>query len=262
MLDLKQVSVRFDGKAGPIEAIRDIDLTIRSGAFACVVGPSGCGKTTLLNLIAGFIKPSTGQVLLDGTPIEGPGADRAVIFQQPVALLPWLNVADNVGFGLKLDANAHSKGQDQAEIVERYLKLVGLWDFRKQAIYELSGGMQQRVALCRVLAIEPRMLLMDEPFGALDALTREKMQVELFKISRETGKTVLFITHSVEEAIFLGTTVHVMSARPGKIIARVDIDIEGAPDIEGMQRSRSHPKFVKMRDELLGLIWNEDRTNT
>ena len=258
MLELKDISVRFDGDAGPIEALTDIDLTIRRGTFVCIVGPSGCGKTTLLNLIAGFIRPTSGEALLDGKPINGPGADRAVIFQQPVALLPWLNVADNVGFGLKLQSGTPRSKQEKQEIVERYLKMVGLWDFRKRAIYELSGGMQQRVALCRVLAIEPRMLLMDEPFGALDALTREKMQVELFRLSRQTEKTVLFITHSVEEAIFLGTTVMLMSARPGRIIERFDVNIGAGSDGGDVRHLKSHPDFVTLRDKLLGLIWNED----
>jgi taurine transport system ATP-binding protein len=256
-LELKDVAIRFATKSGPVEAIADVSLSIKDGEFVSVVGPSGCGKTTLLNIIAGFLKPTWGSVLLDGEPILGPGADRAVIFQHPVALLPWLNVADNVALGLRLGRTSRKSKQAMDKLVESSLRTVGLWGFRDRAIYELSGGMQQRVALCRVLVTESRMLLMDEPFGALDALTREKMQEELFRITRETGKTVFFITHSVDEAIFLGTSVVVMSPRPGRIIRTFDVALGNGPDRGDSRAVKGEPAFVDLRDEILKLIWKE-----
>jgi ABC-type taurine transport system ATPase subunit len=247
--------MRFETKGEQLEAIEDITLNIGEDEFFCLVGPSGCGKTTLLSIIAGFLQPTTGQVFLDGKPILGPGADRAVVFQQPVALLPWLSVAENVAFGPKMKGLGK---QERSQLVEKYLKMVGLGEFRKRAIYELSGGMQQRVALCRVLANEPRVLLMDEPFGALDALTREKMQEEMLRLSRGSGKMVFFITHSVEEAVFLGTTVAVMSARPGRIIAKFDCDFGNTLGRGEIRAIKSDRDFVALREKVLKLIWDQE----
>jgi ABC-type taurine transport system ATPase subunit len=250
---LAGVSMDFPTQDGTISALKDISLSIAEGEFFCLVGPSGCGKTTLLNILAGFLRPTAGNVLLDGKEVVGPGAERGVIFQQPVALLPWLDVSENVEFGLKL------RGVPKAErrrIIEHYIRMVRLWEFRGRPPYELSGGMQQRVALARVLANDPRMLLMDEPFGALDALTREKMQEELLRLVRQTGKTVFFITHSVEEAIFLGTTVAVMSEAPGRILATIPVAF--GPDRYALDsRSlKSSAEFVRLREEVLKLIWD------
>lgn len=253
-VELKSVSMTFGAKDGVVEAVKDVSLTIGNGEFVCLVGPSGCGKSTLLNLIAGFLEPTSGEVLLDGKPIHGPGADRGVIFQQPVALLPWLDVAANVGFGLKLKGTPRG---ERNSIVDRYLELTGLTDFRSRAIYELSGGMQQRVALCRVLANDPRVMLMDEPFGALDAITREKMQEEMVRVHSETKKTVFLITHSAEEAVFLGSTVAVMSPRPGRIVKTLDATFEGVPDDADTRAIKSDPAFVRLREEVLKSVLAE-----
>ena len=253
-VELNNVSMGFDTKDGQIDAVEGVDLTIEDGDFLCLVGPSGCGKSTLLNIIAGYLQPTSGEVLLDGEPIVGPGAERGVVFQQTVALLPWLNVADNVGFGLKMKMTPK---EQREELVERYLKLVGLWDFRRGAIYELSGGMQQRVALCRVLVNDPRVLLMDEPFGALDAITREKMQEELLKLWHQTGKTVFLITHSAEEAIFLGTTVAVMSSRPGRIIRKFNATFGSSSEHRDIRAIKSDAAFVALREEVFQAVLTE-----
>ena len=209
--------MRYGSGAASVQALDNISLSFGRSDFICIVGPSGCGKTTLLQTLAGFLPPSTGRVVVEGSTIEGPGPDRGVVFQQP-ALFPWMNVASNAGFGpMVLGAD---RGERERR-VEHWLRLVGLWEFRARYPYELSGGMQQRLAIVRALCNEPKLLLMDEPFGALDALTREKMQEELHAVWRRSGMTVLFITHSVEEAVYLGTDVVVMSPRPGRIIERI-----------------------------------------
>jgi ABC-type taurine transport system ATPase subunit len=244
------VGVTYGSGAGRVPALEGISLSFAAGDFVCIVGPSGCGKTTLLQTLAGFLKPSTGSITIEGRPVVGAGADRGVVFQQP-ALFPWLTVAGNAGFGPMLRGTARAA---RATTVEQHLRLVGLWDFRDRYPYELSGGMQQRLAIVRALANGPKILLMDEPFGALDALTREKMQEELHAIWRRTGMTVLLITHSVEEAIYLGTDVVVMSPRPGRILERI-----AAPfarfDERNSRAIKSLPEFVALRERVLSLIW-------
>jgi ABC-type taurine transport system ATPase subunit len=254
VLEMRDVSMEFAARDGVVRAVERVSLAFCEGDFVCVVGPSGCGKTTLLRIIAGFVRPTAGEASLDGTVITGPDHQRGVVFQQP-ALYPWLTVQENVEFGPKM------RGVPAAErraITERYLKLVRLWDFRGKAPYELSGGMQQRVAIARVLANDPRILLMDEPFGALDALTREHLQEELLKIWRATRKTVFFITHSVEEAVYLATTIVVMSARPGRILVTIDSPFSRETAPRSSRAVKSSPDFVALREEVLQLIWSED----
>ncbi len=249
-VEFDQVSVEYASSAGEIHALDRVDLAFGEGSFVSIVGPSGCGKTTLLNVLAGFIAPTRGVVRLSGARVEGPGPDRGVVFQQP-ALFPWMTVRENAGFGPKV------RGVEPAERdrrVEQSLRVVGLWDFREIYPYELSGGMQQRLAIVRAIVNQPKVLLMDEPFGALDALTREKMQEELHAVWRRTGMTVVFITHSVEEAVYLGTDVVVMSPRPGRIVERLQVDFCKRQG-EDIRAIKSSPDFVAVREHVLSLIW-------
>jgi NitT/TauT family transport system ATP-binding protein len=200
-LSFEDVGVDFPTAAGPMRVVDGVDLEIRQGEFVSIIGPSGCGKTTLLNIVGGFVKPTRGQVLLDHEPVKGPGPDRGVIFQE-YGVFPWLTVRGNIEFGLGLRANGRHAGQ-RAEIVERYLVLMGLKDFADHHPKHLSGGMRQRLALARAYAVQPEFLLMDEPFGALDAQTRTAMQDLLLQVLASEGKTVLLVTHSVDEAIYL-----------------------------------------------------------
>ncbi len=216
-----KVSVEFATERGPLKVVDEISLGIRKNEFICIVGPSGCGKTTLMNLLAGFIRPSAGQVLLDGKPVEGPGRDRGVIFQE-YGVFPWLTVEDNILFGLRL-ASSNIPVSEHAAICRKYLDLMGLADFAGAFPKTLSGGMRQRLAIARAYAVAPEFLLMDEPFGALDAQTRSKMQNLLLEVLAREGKTVMMITHSVDEAIFLASRIVVVTARPAKIKAIIEV---------------------------------------
>jgi ABC-type nitrate/sulfonate/bicarbonate transport system ATPase subunit len=220
------VGKRFGAGPDAITALEPMSLAINGGDFVCIVGPSGCGKSTLLNIVAGFETPTTGKVMLDGRAISAPGPERGVVFQQG-ALFNWMNVEENVAFGPR----ALGKPPIEAlQIARRYLELVGLSTFARRYPYELSGGMQQRVGIARALANEPDVLLMDEPFAALDQQTRELLQEEIRAIWRRTGKTILWITHSIEEALFLATHVVVMTARPGRIKAAFAAAFSRDPD--------------------------------
>ncbi|QCX26817.1 ABC transporter ATP-binding protein [Nocardioides jishulii] len=213
-VELAGVRHHFTVGGAAVGALERVDLTLEPGEFVTLAGPSGCGKTTLLRLVAGFMAPSEGSVSVGDRPVRGPGAERGVVFQQPT-LFPWLSVRRNVELGPKLRGVGKAA---RREVADRYLELVGLEAFGDHRPYELSGGMQQRCQIARVLANESDIVLMDEPFGALDALTRERLQNELLEIWRATGRTILFITHSVDEAVFLGSRVLVMSPRPGRIV--------------------------------------------
>jgi len=221
LLEIKDVYKLFRSDGKQMEALHDINLSINENEFVCFIGPSGCGKTTLLRIVAGLEAPSSGAVYLDGTAIKGPGPERGMGFQE-YSLFPWRNVLDNVAFGLEL------KGMPKDARFERsrqYLKMVGLDRFEERYPHELSGGMKQRVAIARALVNEPKALLMDEPFGALDAQTRNIMQSELLRIWEEDRKTVIFVTHSVDEAIYLADRIVIMTARPGRIKDIIKIDI-------------------------------------
>ena len=209
------VSKRFGAGPDAIDALLPMSLAVNAGDFVCIVGPSGCGKSTLLNIVAGFETPTTGTVTLDGRAISAPGPERGVVFQQG-ALFNWMTVEENVAFGPRALGKSAAAALD---IARRYIELVGLTGFARRYPYELSGGMQQRVGIARALANEPEVLLMDEPFAALDQQTRELLQEEIRGIWRRTGKTILWITHSIEEALFLATHVVVMTARPGRVKA-------------------------------------------
>ena len=220
-LQLKGISKTFYARKSRLTALEDISIEVKQGEFICIIGPSGCGKSTLLNIIAGLEKPDKGDVLIDGHLIERPGPERVVMFQDD-ALFPWLNVLSNVEFGMKMKKLPREK---RRAIALEFLRMVHLSTFERSYVHELSGGMKQRVALARALAINPDILLMDEPFGALDAQTREILQAELQEVWALTEKTIIFITHNVREAVCLGDRVLVCSARPGRIKKDVVIDL-------------------------------------
>ena len=251
VLEVADVSMHFETSDGPVQALEGINLSVQEGDFICVVGPSGCGKTTLLHIIAGFDFPTSGNVWADGEIVQGPSWHRGMVLQQPT-LYPWLTVRENVEFGPKMRGFGKRR---QREIAEFYLKMVKLWDFRNRPPYELSGGMQQLLAIARALANDPRMLLMDEPFGALDALAREHMQEELLRVWRATHKTMLFVTHSVEEAVYLATSIVVLSPRPGRIISNLTPPFSRNCEGSDARRVKSSREFVRLREQVLGLIW-------
>jgi len=256
-LKIDHVSVIYPAADGrpPVAALSDINLDIGEGEFVVALGASGCGKSTLLNLIAGFLSPTSGGLSLDGRMVMGPGADRAVVFQKH-ALLPWLNVIDNVAFGLQIQGIGK---QDRYRTANEFIGLLGLDGFQSSPVYKLSGGMQQRVGIARALTCDPRILLMDEPLGALDALTREKAQELILRIWGETGKSVFFITHSVEEALFMGTKLIVMSPRPGRITHVFDLPFSrqfqgGTP----ARQVKASPEFITLREKVLNIIFADE----
>jgi taurine transport system ATP-binding protein len=238
-------------KGEPVEALKEVSFDIKAGEFLTILGPSGCGKTTLLDILAGFLEATSGSATFDNNPINGPGPQRGMVFQQS-ALFEWMTVEKNVSFGPRM------AGKPKDEIDQKtkhWLKVVGLSDFGSKAVYELSGGMQQRVALARCLANDPDLILMDEPLGALDALTREKMQGLLLKLWKETGKTIILITHSVEEALMLGERLFVMAPRPGRIEKQYTLPF-AAQGVTGNSREiKAQSDFIAVREEVLAMIW-------
>ena len=230
-LRVRGVTKEFQGASGTVRALDNVSLEVPAGDFVCFVGPSGCGKSTLLNLIAGLEKPTSGQMMIGSRAITGPGADRVVMFQES-ALFPWLNVQDNVEFGLQLAGLSRRERQARAA---QYLEMVGLGAFGKAWVHELSGGMKQRVALARSLVLEPQVLLMDEPFAALDAQTRDRLLLALQSIWLETKKTIIFVTHNVAEAAVLGNRVLVFSARPGQIKAEVTVHASRPRELKSVE---------------------------
>lgn len=251
LLEINQINMIYDQDSpGAVPAIKDIDLTIEQGEFVCILGPSGCGKSTLLNIIAGFQAPSSGEVLFEGQEITGPSWDRGVVFQSPT-LYPWLSVQENVGFGPKVRGLEKKKVE---EISLKLLKQVGLLEDRDKAVFDLSGGMKQRVALARVLANQPQMILMDEPLGALDALTRLNMQALIRNLWKETGNTIIMITHDVDEALSLGTRLLVMSPQPGTIEKTYEIDFTHSAQKDYNDRVEVTPDYLELKDEILDII--------
>lgn len=252
-LSIKNVSMRFELPNGShVQALQNVSLDLKQGELMSVLGPSGCGKTTLLNIVAGFLAPTEGTIELNGHNVTGPDAERGMVFQQG-ALFEWMSVRENVSFGPRM---AGQKESQWGQNVDHLLDVTGLGDFKDKAIFELSGGMQQRVALARCLANDPDVILMDEPLGALDALTREKMQGLVLKLWKETGKTIILITHSVEEALLLGERLIVMAPRPGRLhkeyrLPFADMGVDG--DLREVKKADG---YAKTREEILTMIWD------
>jgi len=241
-LAIENVSKSFRGASGSVLALDRVSLNVAEAEFVCLVGASGCGKTTLLNIIAGLEKPDSGPVLADGKPVTGPGRERLVMFQEP-ALFPWLTVLGNVLFGLKLKPNLTSK--DRRDVASYYLELVGLSRFERANIHELSGGMKQRVSLARALAPNPRVLLMDEPFAALDALTREQLYGDIQRIWKARRKTIVFVTHNVREAACLGDRVLLFAPHPGRIHEEFTVDLPRPRDINSVDLATYATRITK-----------------
>ncbi|MGO4909705.1 taurine ABC transporter ATP-binding protein [Pseudorhodobacter sp. W20_MBD10_FR17] len=252
-LSIKNISMRFDLPNGSsVQALQNVSLDIKPGELLSVLGPSGCGKTTLLNIVAGFLAPTDGTIEMNGHVVTGPDAERGMVFQQG-ALFEWMNVRENVSFGPRMRGQKEAQWKDQ---VDHLIRVTGLAAFADKAIFELSGGMQQRVALARCLANNPDVILMDEPLGALDALTREKMQGLVLKLWKETGTTIILITHSVEEALLLGERLLVMAPRPGRIHKEYRLPFAEMGVKSDLRAVKKEPDYIKMREEILGMIWD------
>jgi taurine transport system ATP-binding protein len=254
VLAVKDVVVSYATDAEEsVTALDRVSLTIEAGSFVVALGASGCGKTTLLNLMAGFLRPTSGSASFDGRPIEGPGSERGVVFQHG-ALMPWLNVIDNVAFGLRIKNVPRDEREEKARAM---LRLVGLEGMERKRIWQLSGGMRQRVGVARALTADPQVLLMDEPLGALDALTREQMQELILEIWARTKKSVFFITHGIDEAIFMASKLLVMSPRPGRVVASIDLGF-GRRFAEGAKAGdlKADPQFIATRERVTQLIFS------
>ena len=247
LLRFDRVTLTFPGRAGgnSVEVIQQLDLTIRTGEFIAVIGPSGCGKSTLLSLLAGYLKPSSGQVLFRGKPILGPGRERMMVFQQP-ALFPWLTTAENIAYGLRLKANGDNT-RSIPETVAALLRLVELDGFAQHYPSDLSGGMRQRLEIARALAVDPQVLLMDEPLAALDALTRRRMQREVLRIWETTHKTIVFVTHDIDEAVIMADRVVIMAQRPTSVLEIDEIMLR-------RPRHREDPEVAKLARRLSTLL--------
>jgi ABC-type nitrate/sulfonate/bicarbonate transport system ATPase subunit len=243
------VAMTFPTRHGEVRALEKISLTVPDGQFACIVGPSGCGKSTLLNVAAGLVTPTEGEVLADGKPADSPGSDRGMVFQS-YSLYPWLSVQRNIEFGLEIKGTPKPERRRQSSELIRLMKLDGFADAYPKA---LSGGMKQRVAIARALANDPEVLLMDEPFGALDALTRQIMQEMLTEIWQRYRKTVLFVTHDIDEAIFLGDVIYVMTNRPGRIRTTLQVDLPRPRTFDMV----GGPRFAELRNQVVDVIHEE-----
>ena len=252
VIEIKELTVAYPQARSNnrLVALWQVDLVLQDGEFVTVVGPSGCGKTTLLNTVAGLLQPTSGTVLVDGQPVTGPGPERAVVFQE-YALLPWRTASDNIRFGLEMQPALKADADDR---IRRVIEMVGLTGFEKAYPHELSGGMRQRVGLARALVAEPKILLMDEPFAAVDAMTREVMQGELERIVAQSGKTVIFITHSIDEAILLGDRVVVATTRPGRVKEIVPVNLV-RPRWE--YDVKAEPEFIRVREYVWELLKDE-----
>jgi NitT/TauT family transport system ATP-binding protein len=256
MIEVSHVSHWFGNGRGTqgqgLKVLDDITLSIPKGKFIALLGPSGCGKTSLLRMLGGLIKPSRGTISIDGSPVTGPASDRAIVFQE-FNLLPWRSAQRNVEFPLEVQGMRRSEYRKRAS---EMMKLVGLDQFGAFYPHQLSGGMKQRIGIARALSVNPNYLFMDEPFGALDPLVREVMQIELMKLIEASEKTVIFVTHSVDEAIFLADQIIIFSARPGRVIATIDVDI-ARPRWTADETVKSSPRFVSYRGQIWGLLKHE-----
>ena len=249
VLEVRDLDVVFPAAGGAFTALKDVSLEVRESEIVVLVGPSGCGKSTLLNTAAGLIYPSGGQTFVDGEPVVGPGRDRGMVFQA-YTLFPWLRVQENVEYGMKLNKVAR---EERRKVAEHYLRLVGLLEARDRFPFQLSGGMRQRVAIARALANEPRVLLMDEPFGALDAQTRVLMQQLLLNVWERSRMTILFVTHDIEEAVFLGDRIYVMDVNPGRITTEISVDIPRPRNLDVIGTE----EFQALRRRIFELIRRE-----
>jgi len=250
-LEFRDVGQVFHTRRGPFEALRDINLQVRQGEFLCVIGHSGCGKSTLLNMVSGFLQPSSGAVTLDGIPIERPGPDRMVVFQN-YSLLPWLSVWQNVEMAVKA-ARPELDAASRREVVSHHLEMVGLMEARSKRPGQLSGGMRQRVAIARALAVSPAVLVLDEPFGALDAITKEELQEELLAIWREQKPTVLMITHDIDEALFLADRIVMMTNGPSATIGEIlEVPFARPRSYEAIQ---DDPRYGQLRNHALDFLY-------